>query len=64
MRARRRTLRIDYPDPADFLNLLLDGHSIQANGNVNRDFFSARMGCESYQPVYGIDLAALCIRRG
>ena len=104
----------DYPDPADFLNLLLDGHSIQASGNVNyayfddprynrklaaaarltgpkryrayadldvqlardaapwvglanptnRDFFSARMGCESYQPVYGIDLAALCIRRG
>jgi YVTN family beta-propeller protein len=103
----------DYPDPADFLNLLLDGHSIRARGNVNyayfddpqynheleaaarlagpkryqayagldvelarnaapwvavanptnRDFFSPRMGCEVYQPVYGIDLAALCIRR-
>jgi YVTN family beta-propeller protein len=27
------------------------------------DFFSARMGCQVFQPVYGIDLAALCIRR-
>ena len=26
------------------------------------DFFSARIGCEIYQPVYGIDLAALCLR--
>jgi YVTN family beta-propeller protein len=26
------------------------------------DFFSARMGCQVYQPVYGVDLAALCIR--
>jgi YVTN family beta-propeller protein len=30
---------------------------------LSGDFFSARMGCETYQPVYGIDLAALCIRR-
>jgi peptide/nickel transport system substrate-binding protein len=27
------------------------------------DFFSPRMGCQLYQPVYGIDLAALCIRK-
>ncbi len=27
------------------------------------DFLSARMGCEIYQPVYGIDLAALCLRK-
>jgi YVTN family beta-propeller protein len=27
------------------------------------DFFSARMGCQIYNPVYGMDLAALCIRR-
>jgi peptide/nickel transport system substrate-binding protein len=27
------------------------------------DFFSSRMGCHVYQPVYGVDLAALCIRR-
>jgi len=26
------------------------------------DFFAARMGCQIYQPVYGVDLAALCIR--
>jgi YVTN family beta-propeller protein len=26
------------------------------------DFFSARMGCQIYQPAYGIDLAALCIK--
>jgi peptide/nickel transport system substrate-binding protein len=29
---------------------------------ASRDFFSARMGCQLYQPVYGIDLAALCLR--
>jgi YVTN family beta-propeller protein len=27
------------------------------------DFFSARIGCQINQPVYGIDLAALCVRR-
>jgi YVTN family beta-propeller protein len=32
------------------------------NGS-EQDFFSARIGCETYQPNYGIDLAALCIRR-
>jgi ABC-type transport system substrate-binding protein len=30
--------------------------------NASRDFFSARMGCQVYQPFYGIDLAALCLR--
>jgi len=29
---------------------------------ASRDFFSARMGCQLYQPVAGIDLAALCLR--
>jgi ABC-type oligopeptide transport system substrate-binding subunit len=29
---------------------------------LSRDFFSARMGCQVYQPIYGMDLAALCIR--
>jgi len=24
--------------------------------------FSARIGCQLYQPMYGIDLAALCLR--
>jgi ABC-type oligopeptide transport system substrate-binding subunit len=27
------------------------------------DFFSARVGCQVFQPVYGVDLAALCIRK-
>jgi hypothetical protein len=31
--------------------------------DASRDFFSARIGCQLYQPVYGIDLAALCIRK-
>jgi ABC-type oligopeptide transport system substrate-binding subunit len=26
------------------------------------DFFSDRIGCQTNQPIYGIDLAALCIR--
>ena len=33
-----------------------------ANGTA-RDFFSARMGCQVFQPVYGMDLGALCTRR-
>src|SRR5262249_31967428 len=103
----------DYDDPYDFINVLLDGNSIQKSNNVNfsyfddpsynkkmeeaaglagvarsdaygkldldiaknaaplaawdndnnRDFFSARMGCQLYQPVYGMDLAGLCIRK-
>jgi ABC-type transport system substrate-binding protein/class 3 adenylate cyclase len=31
--------------------------------NTSRDFFSARIGCQVYQPVYGMDLAALCLRK-
>ena len=30
--------------------------------DASRDFFSARIGCQVYQPAYGIDLAALCLR--
>jgi ABC-type transport system substrate-binding protein len=30
--------------------------------DASRDFFSARIGCQLYQPVMGIDLAALCLR--
>ena len=29
---------------------------------ARRDFFSARIGCQVYQPVYGFDLAALCLK--
>jgi ABC-type transport system substrate-binding protein/DNA-binding SARP family transcriptional activator/streptogramin lyase len=31
--------------------------------DASRDFFSARMGCQLYQPVFGMDLAALCLRK-
>jgi ABC-type transport system substrate-binding protein/class 3 adenylate cyclase len=31
--------------------------------NTSRDFFSARIGCQVYQPVYGMDLGALCLRK-
>lgn len=30
--------------------------------DASRDFFSARIGCQLYQPVWGIDLGALCLR--
>jgi len=30
---------------------------------VRQDFFSRRMGCQIHNPLYGMDLAALCIRR-
>jgi hypothetical protein len=29
---------------------------------LTQDFFSARIGCQVFQPTYGIDLAALCIK--
>jgi len=29
---------------------------------TGEDFFSARIGCQVYQPVYGMDLTALCLR--
>jgi YVTN family beta-propeller protein len=36
---------------------------VAAYANESNDYlFSARMGCEIDQPVYGIDLAALCVR--
>jgi ABC-type oligopeptide transport system substrate-binding subunit len=33
-----------------------------ANG-TSRDFFSARIGCQLFQPVYWMDIGALCTRR-
>ena len=29
---------------------------------AEQDFFSARVGCQVYQPIYGIDLGSLCLR--
>ena len=105
--------RSAYADPFDFINVLLNGKSIQKANNVNfsyfndptytkrmeqaagldgpergtayakldldlaknasplaawdvdneRDFFSARLGCQLYHPVYGMDISALCLRK-
>ena len=102
----------DYPDPDDFLNLLLAGSSSTERNSANQahfddpaynrrlaraaslsgrrrylayggldlalardaapwaafgnparqDFFSARIGCQVYQPLYEMDFAALCLR--
>ena len=31
--------------------------------SASQDFFSARIGCQVYQPIYGMDLGALCLRQ-
>jgi oligopeptide transport system substrate-binding protein len=28
----------------------------------DRDLYSARVGCQTYQPIYGMDLASLCVK--
>jgi YVTN family beta-propeller protein len=96
----------DYPDPAQFLNVLLQGNLLPRfddpeytrklaaaarlsgparylayakldadlarnaapwaamSNTSSRDFFSARMGCQVFQPAYGfMDLTTLCIRK-
>ena len=35
---------------------------VAVGNKLSRDFFSARIGCQVYQPVSWMDLAALCIR--
>jgi DNA-binding SARP family transcriptional activator/ABC-type transport system substrate-binding protein len=37
---------------------------INVDNPIQQDFFSARIGCQLYQPMVGVDLAALCIRKG
>jgi hypothetical protein len=29
----------------------------------SRNLFATRIGCQAYQPIYGFDLATLCLRR-
>jgi hypothetical protein len=38
--------------------------AIALENNVRRSFLSARIGCAFDHPVYGIDLTALCLRKG
>jgi peptide/nickel transport system substrate-binding protein len=46
------------------LDIARNASPLAAWDNDNqRDFFSARMGCQLYQPVYGMDYAALCMRQ-
>ena len=30
---------------------------------TSREFFSSRVGCQIYQPIYGFDLGSICLRR-
>ena len=58
------------PPPARFRAFAALAHELEADAvpaipyelDVVRSFFSARTGCQVYQPVYGVDLAALCLR--
>jgi peptide/nickel transport system substrate-binding protein len=46
------------------IDLVRDAAPLAAFGATNsRDFFSERTGCQTYVPPYGMDLAALCIKR-
>lgn len=46
------------------IELARDAAPLAAWVNDNdRDFFSARIGCQVYSPVYAMDIAALCVRR-
>lgn len=36
---------------------------VAIGNDSSRDFFSARIGCQVFHPVYGMDLGALCIRK-
>jgi hypothetical protein len=36
---------------------------VAVDNSLSHQLFSARIGCVIYQPYYGIDLDALCLRR-
>ena len=45
------------------LDLARNGAPLLAFGNLpSRDFFSVRIGCQTYNAYFGMDLAALCLR--
>lgn len=60
---------VDYADPPAFAYAQLDRDLAEhaapaaavATGTVTH-FLSARMGCQVLHPVYGLDLAALCVQ--
>jgi peptide/nickel transport system substrate-binding protein len=46
------------------LDIAKNASPLAAWDNDNsREFFSARMGCQLYQPVYGMDISAMCLRK-
>ena len=68
--AREYAAATQLPAPARFRAIAALAHELETDAvpaipyelDVSRSFFSARTGCQVYQPVYGIDLAALCLR--
>ena len=50
----------DYPDPYDFINILLDGRTIAAKNNVNVSYFNV----PAYQKKMDAARAARRRRRG
>jgi YVTN family beta-propeller protein len=71
MYRRKLTAAARLSGPARYLaygkldvDLARNAAPLAAIGNASvRDFFSARVGCQIFNPVYGMDLAALCIRK-
>jgi ABC-type oligopeptide transport system substrate-binding subunit len=66
-RIRAATRLSDIERAAAFARLDADlaraGAAVPFATNVTTDFFSDRIGCQVHQPIYGISLGALCIRR-
>jgi ABC-type transport system substrate-binding protein len=47
------------------LDMTRNAAPLAAFGNLlSHDFFSARIGCQTYSYLYGMDLGALCLRGG
>jgi peptide/nickel transport system substrate-binding protein len=45
---------MDYPDPANFINVLLDGRRIQADNNVNASYFNDPTYNKRMDQAYGL----------
>jgi len=45
---------MDYPDPANFVNVLLDGRRIQADNNVNESYFNDPKFNKRMDQAYGL----------
>jgi len=53
-----RVTRRDEP-----FDLAVSGCAAAFAVTASREFFSARIGSQVYTPVWGMDLAALCLRK-